>query len=99
MESPIRRVFVGPEVKDVASCANFHEATCLHYALDLEVSFEAKTLTGTVRLDMLARSACTKVTLDAHRLEVKRVSVSSPDTASSGAVQAPFKVGELHFPV
>jgi len=64
-------------IKDPHSYARPDEAIIKHLALDLNVDFKTKMLSGTARVDFENRSNSDKVILDTRGLKIKKVTLDS----------------------
>ncbi|MEP2102059.1 MAG: M1 family metallopeptidase [Parasphingorhabdus sp.] len=84
MVSPI---LTTEDAKDPYSYAQPEVARVTHVALDLELNFENRDVSGTATLDVLAADSADKVILDTMGLEI----LSVTDNAGS---DLPFEVGE-----
>ncbi len=60
-------------VKDPHSFSNPGEVRIEHLALDLDVDFTKKTLSGTATLDLRNLTNATKLVLDTNRLDIRKV--------------------------
>ena len=66
-------ILTTPEALDVWTHAEPQAARVTHVALDLEVDFETRSLSGTAAIDVLAAKGTEEIVLDADGLEISSV--------------------------
>lgn len=69
----IAPILTTPEAKDVKSYAQPQVARVTHVDLDLVVDFEAKTMSGTAAMDVLAAKGAREIVLDTLGLKIAKV--------------------------
>jgi len=90
--APEDEVIVSPiltseDAKDPASFAQPEVARVTHVDLDLALDFDAKSVAGTAKLDILAEPDADTIVLDSNGLQIAKI------TGEDGA-ELPFTVGE-----
>lgn len=70
---PVAPILTTPEARDVRSFARPQVARVTHVDLDLVADFDAKTMSGSAALDVLAAKGADEIVLDTLGLKVSRV--------------------------
>ncbi|OJW63813.1 MAG: aminopeptidase [Sphingomonadales bacterium 63-6] len=86
-EAMVSPILTSEDAKDPASFAQPEVARVTHVALDLALDFAAKTVSGTAKLDILAKPDADTIVLDSNGLKISKI------TDESGA-QLPFTIGD-----
>ncbi len=78
----LRRALSSARMRDIHSFARPEEAVVRHLALDLEVDFERKQLTGSATLDIESQNGARELVLDTNGLEISRVTLDDGSDAA-----------------
>ena len=87
-EPLVSPILTGPEALDTLTYAQPQAARVTHVALDLDLDFEAKRVSGSAELRVLAEDGAQELVLDTNGLEIARI------TDGAGR-ELGFELGEL----
>ncbi|XP_070532261.1 aminopeptidase B-like [Ptychodera flava] len=60
-------------VVDVATASNYKDFTVTHFHLELDVSFDSKSINAKATLDIVISKDCNEVNLDTHTLKIRQI--------------------------